>query len=340
MPRRGDAGCVQIRMTVDAATARRIRETFAMNMWGYEHGDMTFQEACARNDPKDWTVSAPERRAVALLGQLCDPERVLRYLSTGMLYARGNATGTQFCLCRISPKVLELDHRGAVAATWCIHANRRGWNPESWGSGARVPVTDEVIVLKNLIEGEEAKFRLTGNRSAYRPQGAITPYPNLGFGPPGGDYVVKGQTPSYKSRGVCDPHRIDFMGGMQPVICPELAQELLRKQQGQSASYIYPGDDPAMWEGVDAYRNAGQAHGGLDDFIAPGYNAPLGGSADQEGGLEGKYVCMRATRKLDLIAERACNPDRLSAICRQADDDDLWEVAVEAARRKIEVSIL
>jgi hypothetical protein len=336
-----------------------------MNMWGYPHCDMTFQEACARNDPQDMTVSAPERRAVALLATLCDPERVGRYLATGMLYARGNVTGTVFCLVRVSPKVVELDHRGVPVATWCIHAHKRGWNPNSYSGGTTVPITDEVITLKNLIEGEEAVFRLTGNRTAYRPVLTARQIPGAFAGRfPGdglmanpyidfeqNDYVKKAQTPDYKARGVCDPHRIDFMGGMMPQMDPAivaLAQKkfaervefLAHKIVAEALSrfvdvrLICPGRVPRLY---------------ADDLIHPDDDPNLFEALPdmiQEPIMQGQFrglgtVGLRAFNQLDAAATIACDP---KINYKKYEDgiraDEQWEITLEKSKKRVEVSIL
>jgi hypothetical protein len=353
-------GMVNLRLNVRPDEAARIRGLFAMNMWGYPHCDMTFQEACLRDDPSDVTVSPPERRAVALLRQLCDPERVGRYLATGTLYARGNVTGTVFCLVRVTPKVLELDHRGKVVATWCIHANKRGWNPASYGGGSSVPITDEVIVLKNLIEGEEAMFRLTGNRTIYRPvltarqiPGAFAgrfpgdgpvaaPYIDFGHD----DYVKKAQTPDYKMRGVCDPYNVDFMGGMNPQMDPKivaLAKQKYAERQARpymtepflpdmgygdyirdfNDDLIHPDDDPNLFEALP---------GMIQEPVYASNGLPIRGM-DQVG--------TRNLTKLDAKATALCDPQHMfKPFDRAVYDDERWEQQVEAAKKRVEVSIL
>jgi len=102
-------------------------------------------------------VDVPERRAMELLESVCDPYRFAIYCHTGDMPARGNLTGTIF-LIRRRGRVGELED-GVEVASWCI----------SIGPHFGVPGTDNVVVLKAMLEGEEAEFRRIGNRSPHGP---------------------------------------------------------------------------------------------------------------------------------------------------------------------------
>lgn len=111
-------------------------------------------------------VDVPERRAMELLEFVCDPYRFSIYCHTGEMPARGNLTGTIF-LVRRRGRVGELED-GVEIASWCI----------SIGPHAGVPGTDNVVVLKAMLEGEEAEFRRIGNRSSYWRQRKSTSFVN------------------------------------------------------------------------------------------------------------------------------------------------------------------
>lgn len=131
-------------------------------LWGDEPG-VDFWTACARGQ-----VPAPERRAVDLLYELCDKERVDCYCATGGLPVMGNVTGKIYVINR-RYGIDELAD-GRAVHNWCIAIG----DPD-------VPRTDSVIAIKNLIEGEELKFREIGNifgasMSPSRPIGTLNPY--------------------------------------------------------------------------------------------------------------------------------------------------------------------
>ncbi len=96
-------------------------------------------------------VEDPELRAVELLATICDEYRARQYLHTGLMPAIGNRTGRTYIVRRDWAGVKEIVD-GKIKYSWCIHANEH------------MPPTDQVLALKNLIEGEEVEFRKTGNR--------------------------------------------------------------------------------------------------------------------------------------------------------------------------------
>lgn len=97
-------------------------------------------------------VSRQEQTAVQLLASYSDEERFSYYLYSGLFPALGNATRRTYMVRRFHT-VVELDD-GVPAASWCIITTDRNYVPE----------TDHVIVMKNLIEGEELSFRSVANR--------------------------------------------------------------------------------------------------------------------------------------------------------------------------------
>lgn len=107
-------------------------------------------------------VDEPEKRAVSLLSKICDPKRLGVYLSTGVMVAMGNITRRMYLIHR-SSGVDELDSNWNVAFYWCIHT----------GFGSGIPPTDDVITIRNLIEGAEQTFRRIGNRSMARVWGGV-----------------------------------------------------------------------------------------------------------------------------------------------------------------------
>ncbi len=133
--------------------------------WGSE-GRLDFWTALARGD-----VDTPELRAMSLLESVCDEYRFSLYAHTAEMPALGNVTGTMFSV-RKDGGVAELSDDGRVVSHWCI----------SIGPHFGVPGTDNVVILKAMIEGEEAQFRATGNKNVYmgsnrsRPIGVVTPH--------------------------------------------------------------------------------------------------------------------------------------------------------------------
>lgn len=116
-------------------------------MWG--SGALDYWTALRRGK-----VDEPERIAVQLLSTIVDEYRFGLYCAKGFIPALGNITGKTYCVMHIGG-VFELDD-GEIIATWCIHIPRSA------------PPTDNVVVLKNLIEGSEHVFRKTGNRAPIR----------------------------------------------------------------------------------------------------------------------------------------------------------------------------
>jgi len=96
-------------------------------------------------------VPEAEKRAVSLLASISDERRLGYYLHSGLFPALGNATKRIYMVRRFHT-VVELDD-GVPAASWCILTKDRG----------RIPETDHVVAMKNLIEGEEMAFREVGN---------------------------------------------------------------------------------------------------------------------------------------------------------------------------------
>jgi hypothetical protein len=302
-------------------------------LWGFENGDLSFQEAIRRNHPRDWTISQGERRAVQLLFQLVDHERATRYLITGEIYARGNITGTLYKVQRCAPNVLEYNTRGRICATWCVHADGGSYFTPTMDD-SRLPKTDEVIALRNLIEGEETRFRTTGNRTALRP------HDKYSFNPL--DSMQK--TPNYKLRGVVDPYAVDFMSGMMPLICEAAAVELVARKTAEDFNdmndFLAPGDFPAF--GADG--EVGFYHGGnYQQTLAPrgerrfqrqGILARLkkGGTVDIPGA--------RSMHYLDALAEAALSPKQLKCVQDRIESDDVEAELVLAARERQEPSIL
>lgn len=132
--------------------------------WGKERKD-DFWTALAKGE-----VDTAELRAMELLESVCDSYRFHLYCMTGEMPAVGNVTGTTFMLAK-SGGVVELDD-GRVVKHWCI----------SIGPHIQVPGTDNVVILKGMIEGEELEFRRIGNDNAFsghgrhRPIGVADPY--------------------------------------------------------------------------------------------------------------------------------------------------------------------
>lgn len=133
-------------------------------MWGPKQ-DMDFWTALAEGE-----VPAPERRAVKLLRSISDSYRFSLYCYTARFPAMGNITKRTYMVQRCG-SVDEL-HDGCIVASWCIHHER------DFYSNTKEPPTDEVIALKNLIEGSEEKLWKIGNRSKVG-EGYV------GFGPKG-----------------------------------------------------------------------------------------------------------------------------------------------------------
>jgi hypothetical protein len=98
-------------------------------------------------------VPENERRAVSLLGSLCDPYRTGLYLTHGAMPAIGNATRRLYVVTR-ERKIYEFpDPYLRYVVGWCLHIT----------SSADSPSTDYVLAAKSLIEGEELSFRATAN---------------------------------------------------------------------------------------------------------------------------------------------------------------------------------
>lgn len=128
-------------------------------------------------------VDPPEQRAMTLLSSVCDSYRFSLYCMTGCLAAIGNLTRTVY-LIRRRLMTFELDD-GRPVASWCI----------SIGPDANIPLTDNIVAIKALIEGEEGAFRRTGNRMEMFPgDTAVPPIP-----------------------GVCDPVTQRFIDAEEPL---------------------------------------------------------------------------------------------------------------------------
>jgi hypothetical protein len=121
-----------------------------MLRWGPEGKD-DFWTALAHGD-----VDTPELRAMTLLESVCDEYRFSLYAVTAEMPARGNMTGTMYVIQK-KGGVIELDEHGTPCGHWCI----------SIGPHSPVPGTDNVVVLKAMLEGEEDEFRRIGNRSGF-----------------------------------------------------------------------------------------------------------------------------------------------------------------------------
>jgi hypothetical protein len=120
----------------------------AIGRWGNSF-DLDFWTAAACGE-----VDGPEMRAVDLLRHTTDEERFGYYCQTGMLPAMGNITGRIYLLQR-GGSALELED-GRIVASWCISIGPHATD---------IPGTDQVVVLRNMIEGEELDFLDIGNRS-------------------------------------------------------------------------------------------------------------------------------------------------------------------------------
>jgi len=126
-------------------------------MWGEFH-DSPYLVALAENPD---FVPENEQRAMELMQSLCDPERFGIYIQTGCIHARGNLTG----------KIYRIEHgKGHGAGCWELEDGKPQFywcttkSAETWK--ADIPDTDHVLTLKNMIEGEEARFRTIANRSS------------------------------------------------------------------------------------------------------------------------------------------------------------------------------
>ncbi len=133
--------------------------------WGSE-GRLDFWTALALGE-----VDTPELRAMTLLESVCDEYRFSLYAHTAAMPARGNVTGTMFVILK-DGGVAELADDGRVVSHWCI----------SIGPHSIVPGTDNTVILKAMIEGEEEEFRATGNKNSFggfnrsKPVGVVTPH--------------------------------------------------------------------------------------------------------------------------------------------------------------------
>lgn len=146
-----------------AASGRNLCPDFPFclkgSLWG-EKGSIQFFEAKRRG-----CVEQNELRAMELMRKLCDEERFLIYTTYGQIPARGNLTGKIY-LIRRRRTVLEFDN-GKPVAVLCVHID------------TRFPQTDNTVVLKNLIEGEEGHFLKTANRSIVYRLDRITDLPPI-----------------------------------------------------------------------------------------------------------------------------------------------------------------
>jgi len=94
-----------------------------------------------------------EVKSLALLDKFTEDFEADRYRYMDFLLAVGNVTGKTYKIRR-NDTVLELDEFGGIAKGWCIHIHD-------------VSSTDEVLVLKLLIETEEDLFFDIANGSSY-----------------------------------------------------------------------------------------------------------------------------------------------------------------------------
>lgn len=120
---------------------------FRGRLWGIG-ADLDYWTAQRRGEVED-----AERRAVELLRRNTDPVRFGLYCLTGEIAAMGNVTKRTY-LVRKHGGVVEIED-GRRVAGWCIHLHE-------W---MHVPDTDNVIALRNVIEGEELAFIRTGHRN-------------------------------------------------------------------------------------------------------------------------------------------------------------------------------
>jgi hypothetical protein len=95
-------------------------------------------------------VKKQEARAVEMLRSLCDPERFSIYLQWGDIPARGTLTGHMYLVRRFARVAEFVD--GKQHGEWCIHIDKN-----------KFPETDNIVALKNMIEGGESMFRETAN---------------------------------------------------------------------------------------------------------------------------------------------------------------------------------
>lgn len=120
----------------------------AIGRWGNSF-DLDFWTAAACGE-----VDGPEMRAVDLLRHTTDEERFGYYCQTGMLPVMGNVTGRIYLLQR-GGQAMELED-GRPVASWCISIGPHA---------TEIPGTDHVVVLRNMVEGEELDFLEIGNRN-------------------------------------------------------------------------------------------------------------------------------------------------------------------------------
>lgn len=117
---------------------------------------------------EDGLVPQPEQRAVHLLSELCDPERVAIYCMSGCLPAMGNLSRNTYLVKKTGGA--DLIENGYIRCFYCISID-----------DANVPRTDSVLTIKNMIEGEEAMFlkiarKWTETMSTKRPKRVLIPH--------------------------------------------------------------------------------------------------------------------------------------------------------------------
>lgn len=94
---------------------------------------------------------------MALLASVSDEPRLRAYATTGVYPALGNITRHVYLIRRFD-RIIELVDE-FMTQEWCIYTRDR----------SRLPETDHVIAMRNMIEGEEVAFRRIGIVSeAYR----------------------------------------------------------------------------------------------------------------------------------------------------------------------------
>lgn len=217
----------------------------AIGRWG-DSRDLDYWTALACGE-----VDEPEQRAVDLLRRTTDEERFGYYCQTGMLPVMGNVTGRIYLLQR-GGQAIELED-GRVVASWCISIGPHA---------TEIPGTDHVVVLRNMVEGEELDFLEIGNRNPVR-----TAYrPTLLFGV---QRIVEWLPDAYRESFGCD------MGDAENEELLELgeirASDWWERQQGAAPVEPIYGDDIQGYLPYDAIRDRVHAELGQYDAGEPVY---------------------------------------------------------------------
>ncbi len=116
-------------------------------LWGRD-GTADFWSARARGE-----VGESEQRAVDLLSRVLDHDRFSLYCMTGQLPVMGNIT-KRIYLALKAGGLLELED-GVPVAWWCFSIGP--YAPE-------IPDTDNVVMCRFMVEGEELAFMRTADR--------------------------------------------------------------------------------------------------------------------------------------------------------------------------------